>query len=230
MRYPFVCVLAAAVLAAGCPALSVAAAEKGPPLLTPVASRDLGDACPGSERYAQGLLKGLTADEADAAVPLLGACAAQVRLPGFKWKTDVATLGFAAAQLTRGLLNHDQTLLRRAASLTSDMRSRSFARDDQVRAWTEIPDGFSPNADMYFNDYYPLATNNASGERPEFGFGPWIQDAAYIHVAANLGDAWIRTPRIILGYVYSGAYFDRQPALYAPAVPNRRDGPVRVSE
>jgi hypothetical protein len=230
MRYPFVCVLAAAVLATGCPALSAAAGEKGPPLLTPVAARDLGDACPGAERYAKGLLTGLTADAAAAAVPLFDACAGQVRLPGFKWKTDVATLGLAAAQLTRGLLNHDQMLLSRAARLTSDLRSRSFARDDQVRAWTEIPDGFSPNADMYFNDYYPLATNNASGERPEFGFGPWIQDAAYIHVAANLGDAWIHTPRVILGFVYSGAYYDRQPAVQAPAVQNRRDGPVRVSQ
>ena len=230
MRSSFVCVLTAAVLAAGCPALAAAAAEKGPPLLTPVASRDLADACPGSRRFAQGLLTGITAGDAAAAIPLLEACAAQVRLPGFRWKSDVATLGVAAAELTRGLLTNDQTLLRRAASSSADLRAHSFATDEQVREWTEIPDGFSTRDGSYVDDYFPLAQSNASTERPQFAFGPWIQDAAYVHVAANLGNAWIHTPRTILGYTYGtpntgGSPYPRNPTPYY-----MRTDPQRVSQ
>ncbi len=172
----------------------------GPPMLTPIAVRDISDACPGSGAFARELVGGIGEADAIPAERAFTACAAQARLPGYRWKTEAANLALAAVELSRGLMLHDAALTRRAASLTDDLRARSIATDADVRRWSAIPDRFDQRrSEIILLGYVPVVPENAMLRRPEFGERPWTSDAAYINVAAQQDDAWIHTPRVLTG-------------------------------
>lgn len=196
--------LSATVLAAiASPALAGSPEAMAPPMLSPIVARDVADACPGTRGYADALVRGITNREAVAAEPVFAACAAPLRFSGFRWKTDAATVALAAVRLSRGLLNHDAELLRRAASGSSELRARTGATDAQIRAWPVIPDYFAwANSELVAYDYLPLIANNANREREPFVNSPIVQDAAYINVAARTGEAWILTPRTVTRKLY----------------------------
>jgi hypothetical protein len=218
MRNRVMSILSAAVLAAATPVLAAASEPQAPPMLTPAVARDASDACPGTGKYAAALVRGITLVDAGAAERAFAACAQIDRLPGFRWKTTAATVALAAVDLSRGLLDRDATLISRAADATAELRHQSAATDEQVRAWTVIPDEFDmARGGPIALAYLPLIANNASTPRSSYLFGPWIEDAAYINVAARTGSAWIATPR-----TFTSSSYD-----VAPAIPTA--SPVRRS-
>ena len=180
------------------PLAASGAEPQAPPTLTPINARDAAAACPGTARYADALVQGIGRADAHAARPLFAACAAQKRLPGYLWKTDAANLALGAIDLSLGILERDQAALRRAADETADMRSRSLATDEQVRAWTFIPDYVLPNTRTPATVPYVKASASieVSSRRP-FADGLSAENAAYVNVAARTGTAWITTPRVV---------------------------------
>jgi hypothetical protein len=198
-------VFGAAVLAAASPAIAGRPEAQAPPMLSPAVARDVADACPGTAAAAAALVRGITSREAAAAEPAFAKCAARDLSRGFLWKRDAATVALAATQLSRGLLDHDAGLLHRAADATAELRSRSLATDDQIRAWPVIPDSFDVKRnEIVAYDYIPRIWDNANRERSPYYVGSIIPDAAYINVASRSGDAWIRTPRTATRNQYGG--------------------------
>jgi hypothetical protein len=202
MKRPGVISLLAAGIGAALAPLAVLAAPlaAGPPMLTPIAARDIAAACPGTSAFAYELVRGISGPDAAAAEPAFNACASTARLPGYHWKTEAANLALAAVLLTRGLIDHDAALTRRAAALTDDLRSRSIATDDDVRRWNAIPDRFDrKRSELVLLGFVPTRPDNSLLARPQYGERPWTENAAYINVAAQMDDAWIRTPRVLTG-------------------------------
>ena len=157
---------------------------QAPPMLTPSAAADIVLACPEVQSSINALVSGVTLAQATATIPLLARCAAAPRLPSVRWKNAYATLGLAAAELSRAILTHDTALFKRVADVTSMARTASPASDDQVRAWNVIPDAFD---DRTHQAVY--ATDSCGGDI--------VQNAAYLNVAARSGTAWIATPRTV---------------------------------
>jgi hypothetical protein len=224
--------IAVAIVAA--PLAAVAADSQAPPTLTPIAARDVADACPATARYAQALVGGITRRDARAARPLFAACAAEPRLPGYLWKTNAANLALGAVDLSLGVLDRDDAAFRRAVAETADLRSRSLSTDAQVHAWTVIPDYLLPNThEPATLAYLPLPPSNAQLQRPPFINGFEAENAAYVNVAARTGTAWITAPRVVDGVstLRSVNPSDLPPA-YAPTagttnrnVPHESNGP-----
>jgi hypothetical protein len=155
-----------------------------PPMLTPSAAADIALACPEAKGAATALVAGVTLVQANAAVPLLARCADAPRLPNVRWKNAYATVGLAAAELSRAILTHDTALFKRVADVTSMARAASPASDDQVRAWSVIPDVFDERTNQAV-----YATDSCGGDI--------IQNAAYLNLAARSGTAWIAAPRTV---------------------------------
>ncbi|MEA2787533.1 MAG: hypothetical protein QOF71_3637 [Candidatus Eremiobacteraeota bacterium] len=176
-------ILTAVVLAAATPGVAPAADPAAPPMLTPSLARTVASACPAARPYADELVRGITRAQAAAATPILTKCAREVRLFVYQWKNDVANIALAATELSRGLLDRDPTLLRAAAYATRDLRGASRASDDQVRAWTIIP------------DYFDVARNELVFETQASCDVSAVANATYINVAARTGVAWITVPR-----------------------------------
>jgi hypothetical protein len=166
------------------------------PTLTPVAARDVADACPNTASFASALVRGASAGEAASARAAFAACASQTRLPGFEWKTEAASLALGAADLTLGIRNNDAAALRRAADETSGLRSLSVARDDEVRTWTTIPDFLDPHTRLPASlGYVPIVPGESLESRPPYRRDASIVTAAaYVNLAARLGIAWIHEP------------------------------------
>jgi hypothetical protein len=176
--------LTAVLLAAAIAPSSAMAEAHAPPALAPSVAQLVAAACPGTGRYADALVRGISKAEADAAAPALARCAAQIRLPEFRWKTNAAELGRAAVALSQGLLDHDAAQLRRAADATRDLSRNSRAPDAEVRTWTVIP------------DFYDVARGEAVVvDAPRSCADATVANAAYINLAARTGTAWIDTPR-----------------------------------
>ncbi|HTD36128.1 MAG TPA: hypothetical protein VK669_01345 [Candidatus Limnocylindrales bacterium] len=213
MRTRVVSLLGIAVLAL--PVAAGAAEPQAPPTLTPIVAHDVGDACPGTARYAEALVRGIGRADAVAARPLFAACAAKTRLPGFLWKTDAANVALGAVDLSLGVLDRDAAAMRRAAGETSDLRSRSVSTDEQVRGWTIIPDYAFRNETRTFA-YLPATPANAQLARRPFTDDFAAENAAYINVAARTGTAWITTPRVTTGISYSGIHYPND-AVRSPA-------------
>lgn len=184
MRKELGMVLSAAVLAVALPQAARAAEAQAPPTLTPAVAQQVAAACPEAARYADALVRGITARDAVAATPLLEACATRVRSREARWKNDVAQLALAAAELSRGLLSHDPALLRAAADATRELRERSAASNEAVRTWTVIPDYYDAQHQE------PVVLDSSS---PCTASG--ADNAAYINVAARSGTAWITAQR-----------------------------------
>ena len=159
------------------------------PTLTPVAAHNVVEACPNTDAFAAALVRGATVAEAGAARTAFTACAAKPRLPGFEWKTEAANLALGAADLTLGIRNGDRDALRRAVDETSALRSLSFARDDEVRAWTTIPDLLDPHTRLPVSlGYVPITPGGSLQARPPYRRDMSIVTAAaYVNLAARLG-------------------------------------------
>jgi hypothetical protein len=182
--------VAVAVLTAafGSPGTVYAHSLQAPPTLTPFVARDVAATCPGSERYVDALVHGITLAEADAAAPILNRCATAIRLFDAQWKNRVAEVALAAVDLSRGLLRQDPSLLKRAADATRALRASSAASDGQIRSWDVIPDGFDAGTgeEIVYDPSIPRCSS------------PPIANAAYIYLAARSTSAWIQTPRPVL--------------------------------
>ncbi len=182
--------VAVAVLLAviGSPGTVYARSVQAPPTLTPFVARDVAATCPGSERYVDALVRGITLAEADAAAPVLNRCATMIRLFEEQWKNSVAEVALAAVDLSRGLLRHDPSLLKRAADATRALRASTAASDGQIRSWDVIPDRFDARdgEPVLYDPSIPRCSS------------PPITNAAYIYLAAQSTTAWIQTPRPVL--------------------------------
>jgi hypothetical protein len=181
VRNRVVSVLSAVVLAAATPAVAFAGDAQSPPVLTPAIANSVSAACPGTAKYADALVRGITSDEAAAAEPKFAACAKQIRLYENQWKNDAADVALGAVELARGLLNHDPELLQRAVDATAALRAVARGSDADVRAWPTIPDFVDGHTGDYVVD--------------GCGSGSAALNAAYINVAARTGVAWVLTPR-----------------------------------
>lgn len=165
------------------------------PMLTPLAARDVSDACPGTDASAAALVRGATLDEALIARKAFAPCASQTRLPGYEWKTESAKLALAGADLTIGLATNDSGALQRAIDETNDLRSLSLATDEQVRSWRVIPDFFDNLTKRPESYGYVAAApgDSLKGRRPFVRDQIIVTSAAYVNVAARTGQAWIHT-------------------------------------
>jgi hypothetical protein len=180
VRNQFAAIVAAAVLAASLAGSGTADEDEAPPMLTPDIAAAVSGLCPGTQRYAEALVRGITDDDAVAAEPLFASCSAKIR----RGAVDrYATVALAAVHLSRGLLNHDAALLRRAEAETAGWRALSMATDAQIRTWDVIPDGYNWVTRVAYVSTVPCRN--------------WGVDtvADYINVAARTGGAWIHTPR-----------------------------------
>jgi hypothetical protein len=167
--------LSAATIVAG-PLAAGAAERQAPPTLTPLVARDVAYACPGTERYAEALVRGITEREAASAAPLFDACAAGAKRDYGDYRRHAASTAVGAAYLSLGLLRHDPALLRRAIDATAEQRRDvTTASDQDIRRWPVIPDEYDARRDC------PSGTEAI--------------DAAYINVAAHAGTAWVTAPR-----------------------------------
>jgi hypothetical protein len=174
-------ILGAVVLAAGSP-LSVQASDaQAPPTPTPLVARDVATACPGTSGYADALARGATAEEASAAAPLFDACARSAHRDFYPLRESAANVAVGAAYLSRGVLNHDPAMLRRAIDATAALRAYVRANDETIRRWPIIPDEYDARSQEVV-----IRTDCAHS---------WGANAAYINVAAHQGSAWITTPR-----------------------------------
>jgi hypothetical protein len=81
-----------------------------PPLLTPSAAADIALACPEVQGSINALVSGATLSQATASIQRLARCAGAPRLPSVRWKNAYATVGLAAAELSRAILTHDTAL------------------------------------------------------------------------------------------------------------------------
>jgi hypothetical protein len=171
-----------ALLLGAIPCAAVAGTEHAPPTLTPLVAVAVNAACPGAERYTIGLTRGISDAEAAAATRFFTACQRATRRDLLVWKNEVASVALGAADLSRGVLDHDPSALKQAVDATADLRSRSGASDDAIRGWKIIPDEFDVrrHAAVFRTDCYPAT---------------WVTDAAYINIAAHAGTAWISEPR-----------------------------------
>jgi hypothetical protein len=190
-------ILGAAVLtlSLGATAMATTAPPNATPMLTPLAARDVVDACPGTERFAAALIRGATIAEATDARTAFAACAAQLRLPGFEWKTEAAKLALAGSELTVGLATNDAAAVQRAVDATKDLRTLSLATDDQIAEWRVIPDTFnSVSRRPITAGYTTYRVGDSLTPRPPFTTDQIIvTDAAYVNLAARRSDAWIHT-------------------------------------
>jgi hypothetical protein len=218
-------VLAAAALAV-VPLAGAAAEAHAPPTLSPIVAHNVADACPGTDAYARALVQGIARADAVAARPLFAACAAESRLPEFRWKTDVANVALGAVDLSLGVIDRDAAALQRANAETRDLRSLSPARDDEVREWTFIPDYLLPgplHGPMTFA-YLPVTPANAQIARRPNSDDATAENAAYVNVAARAGTAWITEPRRVGGTSFQAPPFRNDPTAKAPrsntATPN----------
>ncbi len=157
---------------------------QAPPTLTPAVAGNAAAACPDAAPYARALVDGITLAQATAATPILMRCATATRLFELQWKNSAAALALAAVELSRGLLEHDPALLKRAADGTHAWRSRVPQSDEQILTWDLVPD-------IYDNRLHAVTYVDGS-----CGANPYM-NAAYIYVAARSGIAWLRTPRAI---------------------------------
>jgi hypothetical protein len=197
---PWLTIATTIISLSAAPLASNASPTYGPPTLTPIAARDVSDACPGTKHFAQALISGITRDDAHIARPLFASCAAQWRLPEYLWKTDAANLALGAVDLSLGVLDNDQAALLRAVDETADLRSRSLATDEQIHSWNVIPDYTLPYThEAATIAYLPLPPYNAQTQRPPFSKGFEAENAAYIYIAAQTATPWIHTPRVIEG-------------------------------
>ncbi|HEX3465620.1 MAG TPA: hypothetical protein VHS78_16340 [Candidatus Elarobacter sp.] len=163
--------------------LAVSAAEQhAPPTLTPLVANAVAAACPGTDRYAQALVRGIGERDATAAAPAFDACAASARHDYSDFRRHLASTAVGAAYLSLALLRHDPALLRRSIDATAELRSYVRASDDDIRRWPIIPDSLAPHGDTL------IVRTDCAPPYPE-------TDAAYINVAAHAGSAWISTPR-----------------------------------
>jgi hypothetical protein len=176
-----VSVLAAAVLAAGVPAIGGAADAQAPPMLTPLVAKQVAAACPGTATYAQALVRGISEAQAALAAPLFDRCAASLRHDFDDAVRNAASTAVGAAYLSRGLLTHDPAFFQRAIDATDGQRRDARLSEETVRAWSVIPD--------YFDSDERIA-----GISPNCGFSPAL-DATYIYFAARGRTAWITQPR-----------------------------------
>jgi hypothetical protein len=174
---------------------TAAAEPQAIPMLTPLAARDVVDACPGTERFAAVLVRGATAAEASDARTAFAACAAQPRLPGFEWKTEAANLALAGSELTVGLATNDAGAIRRAVDATNDLRALSLATDDQIREWRVIPDTFNSVSRRPITQGYMTyhVGDSLTPRRPFTTDQIIVTDAAYVNLAARRSEAWIHT-------------------------------------
>ncbi len=171
------------------------AGPEATPMLTPLAARDVVDACPGTERFAAALIRGATAAEARDARVAFADCAAQPRLPGFEWKTEAAHLALAGSELTVGLATNDAGAIRRAVDATNDLRALSLATDDQIREWRVIPDTFNSVSRRPITLGYMTyrVGDSLTARRPFTTDQIIVTSAAYVNLAARRTDAWIHT-------------------------------------
>jgi hypothetical protein len=173
----------AAGLIAVSPLTALAADPHAPPTLTPLVAQSVAATCPGTAKYADALVRGITDADALVAAPLFDACAAGARRDFFNWSNELASTAVGAVYLSRGLLNNnDPALLQRAIDATARLRSRNSWPDELVRQWPIIPDEFD-------------ARRREAIIRLDCPSGTWVADATYINVAARSGAAWITVPR-----------------------------------
>ncbi len=171
-----------ALLLGAVPCAANAAGQIAPPTLTPLVAQAVNAACPGAERYTLALTRGIGDAEAAAAMRFFTACQAATRRDTPSWTNDVASVALGAADLSRGLLDHDPSALKQAVDATAELRSRTAATDEAIRSWVTIPDEFD-------------AFKRVAVIRTDCAAGAWITDAAYINVAAHAGRSWITEPR-----------------------------------
>jgi hypothetical protein len=171
-----------ALLLGAIPCAAIAGSEYAPPTLTPLVALAANAACPGAERYTIGLTRGISEPAAAAATRFFLACQAATRRDTVSWKNEVASVALGAADLSRGLLDHDPSALKQAVDATAELRARTAATDDTIRGWVTIPDEFD-------------AFKRVGVIRTDCYAGTWVTDAAYINVAAHAGKAWISEPR-----------------------------------
>lgn len=222
-----VSVLAAAVLAAGVPAIGGAAGEQAPPTLTPLVAKQVAAACPGTATYAQALVRGISDAQAALAAPLFDRCAASLRHDHDDAARNAASTAVGAVYLSRGLLTHDPAFFARAIDATDAQRRGARLSEETVRAWPIIPD--------YFD-----SRERVAGISPSCVFSPEL-DAAYIYFAARSGAAWITQPREAIACPVQIRYHVADDSFWRGsssenAGPTRRDpaiepglnGPVRV--
>ncbi len=222
-----VSVLAAALLAAGVPAIGGAANDQAPPMLTPLVAKQVAAACPGTAVYAQALVRGISEAQAALAGPLFDRCAASLRHDSDDAARNAASTAVGAVYLSRGLLTHDPAFFQRAIDATDAQRRVARLSEETVRAWPVIPD--------YFDSRQRVAVISLDCD-----FSLAV-DATYIYFAARSGTAWITQPReavpcpariryhVSQDSFSSGSFFDtggrtrRDPAI-EPGV----NGPVQV--
>jgi hypothetical protein len=194
MQQQLKAILGAAVLAVSL-GTAAAAESQAIPMLTPLAARDVIDACPGTELFAAALIRGATVAEARDARTAFAACAAQPRLPGFEWKTEAAHLALAGSELTVGLATNDAAAIQRAVDATKDLRTLSLATDDQIREWRVIPDTFnSVSRRPITAGYMTYRVGDSLIPRKPFTTDQiMVTNAAYVNLAARRSEAWIHT-------------------------------------
>ena len=178
MRSRVVSLLGIAVLAlpVAAPAFAAEPAH-APATLTPLVARDVGYACPGTERYARALVTGITENDAAAAAPLFDACAAAAKHDSSDWRRHLASTAVGAAYLSLALLRHYPSLLRRSIDATDELHRDAGISDDDIRQWSIIPDDYVPRRHTLI-------------VRTDCPAGAVTLDAAYLNVAAHAGSAW----------------------------------------
>jgi hypothetical protein len=161
---------------AGAPAFAAEPA-RAPATLTPLVARDVAFACPGTERYAEALVGGITESDAAAAAPLFDACAAAAKHAYDDRRRHLASTAVGAAYLSLALLRHDPALLRRSIDATDELHRDAAVSDDEIRRWPIIPDDLE-------------ARRHTLIVRTDCPAGSVTLDAAYLNVAAHAGFAW----------------------------------------
>jgi hypothetical protein len=201
MRNRVVCAVGAAFLTL---VPGVARTEEGhaPPMLTPGVAAAVAAGCPGTRPYAEALVRGITDADAAVAAPKFAACAKPVRLFENQWKNDAANVALGAVELSRGLLQHDAGLLRRAADATEELRSKAHVTDAVVRTWPVIPDFVDIRTGVVYADCLG---------------GSIAINAAYVNVAARAGTAWVATPRDTKGCTLTAATGPWDPFAAVPS-------------
>ena len=170
-------VLVAAAAASGT-AVAAQPAVHAPPMLSPSSVNSIARACHRAEPYADTLVVGATLAEAMSAEPILERCAKSASGDAAK----AVALGLAAADFSQGWLQNDTTLMARAAEATSALRDAVPASDEQIRRWVVVPDFYDrQSGHAYFDDFDCRGSVDVN--------------AAYVNLAARLGQAWIRQAR-----------------------------------
>jgi len=170
-------VLVAAAAANGT-ALGAQPAVHAPPMLSPSSANSVARACRRAEPYADTLVVGATLAEATSAESILERCAKSASGDAAK----AVALALGAADFSQGWLENDTTLMTRAAEATSALRAAVPASDEQIRGWAIVPDSYDrQSGHAYFNDFDCRGSVDVN--------------AAYINLAARLGEAWIRQAR-----------------------------------